>query len=300
MDGFQHFNSSLHVFQNNFSDAHRSDRSPAAVPTTICPQFLHSHTFTSLFQILMPSLHFSAALCISLRGAFRSPPQDGILSKFRNPSLGSFRKTGIHFCPFIVLAFCRRFQVICRISDPVQFFKPHFACSFSLSAVSRNNAAICSYPSFFATDAKYVYLLRPPTLPRKRFLSFFVSVPAYLLPMLFTLSAPLKETAFPFLYPIITQSAYIKQLTFKCRILCQSFLYILLFLHRIINAPELNISKSNDKAAELVSPVFAPSVFSVSVFLSGISGCCGASVIHSLLVSLQHPIYSCRLFLPEY
>mgnify|MGYP000724354612 CR=1 FL=1 len=64
--------------------------------------------------------------------------------------------------------------------------------------------------------------------------------------------------------------------------LIAAFLYILLFLHRIINAPELNISKSNDKAAELVSPVFAPSVFSVSVFLSGISGCCGASVIHSL------------------
>ena len=29
-----------------------------------------------------------------------------------------------------------------------------FACSFSLSAVFKNKAAICSYPSFFATDAK--------------------------------------------------------------------------------------------------------------------------------------------------
>ena len=123
-------------------------------------------------------------------------------------------------------------------------------------------------PFFFSPQTQNTCIYcAPPTLPRKRFLSFF---PSLFLHIYFPCYSPFlllsKETAFPFLYPIITQSAYIKQLTFKCRILCQSFLYILLFLHRIINAPELNISKSNDKTAELVSPVFAPSVFSVSVF----------------------------------
>ena len=43
---------------------------------------------------------------------------------------------------------------------PSRNLKKTFACSFSLSAVSRNSAEICSKPSAFATLAKNVYRLR--------------------------------------------------------------------------------------------------------------------------------------------
>ncbi len=58
------------------------------------------------------------------------------------------------------------------------------ACSFSLAAVCSNMRAICTYPSFFALEAKYVYLLRAcdsPANASRRFcsvrvpLSFFIS-----------------------------------------------------------------------------------------------------------------------------
>ncbi|KJR43858.1 hypothetical protein MCHI_000245 [Candidatus Magnetoovum chiemensis] len=39
-------------------------------------------------------------------------------------------------------------------SPPSRNIKNLLACSFSFSAVSVNIAAICSYPSFFAADAK--------------------------------------------------------------------------------------------------------------------------------------------------
>ena len=56
-----------------------------------------------------------------------------------------------------------------------------FACSFSLSAVFKNKSAICSKPSFFAFDAKYVYLLRACDSPEKAVLKFSsVFVPEYL------------------------------------------------------------------------------------------------------------------------
>ena len=44
------------------------------------------------------------------------------------------------------------------MAPPFNNLNHNFACSFSLSAVSWNIAAICSYPSFFAWLAKNVYL----------------------------------------------------------------------------------------------------------------------------------------------
>ena len=66
--------------------------------------------------------------------------------------------------------------------DPIPFssLNHSFACSFSLSAVFRNRSAICSNPSFFACEAKYVYLFLACDSPAKAASRFFsVCVPAY-------------------------------------------------------------------------------------------------------------------------
>ena len=47
------------------------------------------------------------------------------------------------------------------------------ACSFSLPAVSMKMPAICSYPSFFATLAKKVYLFLAWLSPANDFSRFF-------------------------------------------------------------------------------------------------------------------------------
>jgi len=77
-------------------------------------------------------------------------------------------------------AACKRFSAVSPSSPSA--LNQSLACSFSFSAVCKNNAAICSYPAFFATEAKYVYLFLAcdsPANASQRFFSVFV--PAYLL-----------------------------------------------------------------------------------------------------------------------
>lgn len=64
-------------------------------------------------------------------------------------------------------------------------------------------------PFFFATDAKYVYLLRASDSPEKAFLKFF---PSLFLHIYFPCYSPFlllsKETAFPFISYYNTVSLY--------------------------------------------------------------------------------------------
>ena len=65
------------------------------------------------------------------------------------------------------------FENVEGISPPFNNLNHILACSFSFNAVSSNIAAICSYPSFFALLAKYVYLFLACDSPAKAAIKFF-------------------------------------------------------------------------------------------------------------------------------
>jgi len=71
-------------------------------------------------------------------------------------------------------------------SPPSRNLKNLLACSFSLSAVSVKNHDICSYPYFFAWEAKYVYLFLACDSPAKEASRFFSVFVPFILFMLFT------------------------------------------------------------------------------------------------------------------
>jgi hypothetical protein len=115
---------------------------------------------SALFKYL-GSLHIfkqcTVALLVMLFNSAYSSELCGKLCKAL--FLGGLGKLLVHICPLVVLAVSGSAEIFGSVSDAVKLPLNHiFACSFSLSAVLRKRAAICSKPSFLAFEAKYVYL----------------------------------------------------------------------------------------------------------------------------------------------
>ena len=142
----------------------------------ICPQFLH-------FQILSPSLlntnPFSKLsnnflYLSSCSFSIFATPSNKFAICWNPSSLASFANLSyisVH-SKFSPSAAAFKFSAV--PGTPLFNNLNHiFACSFSLSAVSWNIAAICSYPSFFALLAKYVYLFLACDSPANASIKFF-------------------------------------------------------------------------------------------------------------------------------
>lgn len=92
---------------------------------------------------------------------FNFSNQEEFFSKLRGTLFfGCFGEFNVHICPFVVFIICSSFQVFGSITNAKSSLYHILACSFSLSAVFKKSSAICSKPSFFALEAKKVYLLR--------------------------------------------------------------------------------------------------------------------------------------------
>ena len=93
--------------------------------------------------------------------------------------LSCFSKAIIHICPLII-AFCRCCQVFLCITNSCNSFELHLCMFFSLSAVFKTMLT-SAQPSFYATDAKYVYLFLAGTSPKNALYFFLCLCSAYLL-----------------------------------------------------------------------------------------------------------------------
>lgn len=190
------FNNFLHEFQNSSGDDYIRGKPPVPWCLPRCARSCGTP---------IPSLHSSRTLLLSprsltVRGIF---PHDAFDLSNHTEFLRQFRES-------LILCSCRKSSYISvhskfspsdaaarfALVSPMPFSSLNhiFACSFSLSAVFKKIAAICSYPSFFATDENKYICYVPGTLrqmpPGDFSLSGFPDICSWCFLLLFSSTIP--------------------------------------------------------------------------------------------------------------
>ena len=95
---------------------------------------------------------------------------------------GVTRELLVHIRPFVVFALGGGKQIFCGVAYSVEFLKPEFCVFLFVFGGFQKQSGNLLVALFFATEAKYVYLLRACDSPANAAMRFFsVLVPVYLL-----------------------------------------------------------------------------------------------------------------------